>query len=200
MFVQLSRAGRLIFMLKMLVAFGNKCICFCSLARLPLVGFLIHHILDDAAMADAPGRVYTCTLAFWKGQKMHKERWNDTGEQPGPEIQRNSNKVQDGCVSDLLCLLVELVEKLLDPAGVVWMDRLQVLNLHKAENNDLTRHRRVDCNYSNTDSQLANRKWKKKKLQTQAQHLQKETQNPKPQEVRVFCTIWRRTVFIWISL
>lgn len=97
---------------------------------------------------------HTCIL---KRTKMHKERWNDTGE-----IQRNSNKEHDGCVSDLLCLLVELVEKFLDPAGVVWMDRLQVLNLHKPENNDGTRYRRVDCNYSNTDSHLANQKWKKK--------------------------------------
>lgn len=47
-----------------------------------------------------------------------------TGEEQNPETQRNSNKVQDGCVSDLLCLLIEFVEKVLDPAGIVWMDCL----------------------------------------------------------------------------
>lgn len=133
----------------MLVAVGNECICFCSLARLPFVGFLIHHILDDAAMADAPGRVYTCTLAFWKGQKCTKKdeltvrhlclAQVNNSSLKYREIQ--SKKVQDGCVSDLLCLLIELVEKVLDPAGIVWMDCPQDLNLHKPENNDVKRQR-----------------------------------------------------------
>lgn len=94
-------------------------------------------------MADAPGRVYTRTCAFCKGQSCAEEdemaqyaiRYQHT-QQQNPETQRNGNKVQERCVSDLLRLLVVLVEKFPDPAGVVWMDRLQVLNLHKPENND----------------------------------------------------------------
>lgn len=172
------------------------------------MGFLIHHILDDAATAEAPGRVYTLTLAFWK-TKIHKERWNDKRWKVRRlslaqlnnrmlKIQRNSDKGQDRCVSDLLCLLIELVEKVLDPAGIVWMDRLQVLNLHKPENKDVNRQRTKNENrmisgwiettlthiYRFTLGKL---EVKERKMQMQEQHLQEESQNPKPQELRVFC-------------
>ena len=64
-----------------------------------------------------------------------------TGKWQNPEIQRASNKVQE--VSDLLRLLIELVEKVLDPAGIVWMDCLQELNLKKTENNNVKQRMRI---------------------------------------------------------
>lgn len=66
-----------------------------------------------------------------KRTRMRRGRWNGC-QQHKSETQRN-NKVQEACVADLFCLLVVLVEKVLHPACIVWMDCLQFLNLHKPE-------------------------------------------------------------------